>query len=201
MNIFQKYIFTSVLIIIAVLSCSISANAQDVTLGNSIEFQSHMKFMGVPIDGSIDTFVNNLESKGMKQLDSTDYYCHVRGRFFSYDNVYMTVYCEPRLSNTVYKIEVYLNLSQDSREDLWSRIIEKYEDIDGIYFAKDSNAGSFFCVFPAQKGVDVDWNNKQTLGNYISLEKIKNNNWGNYKLTYWDRENYIKHINAEDADL
>ncbi len=201
MNLFQKFISSYILIILVVLFCGSSANAQNLKGDNSIVFQSHMKFMGVPIDGSIDTFVSSLESKGIKRLNGSDYHTNLKGRFFSYDGIYMTVYCEPRLSQTVYKVVVNLYLSKETCDDLWNRIIDKYEDIEGVYFAKDPNLGSFFCVFPAKKGVEVVWSNKQTFGNYISLEKIKDNNWGNYILTYWDKENYIKHINAEDDDL
>lgn len=182
---------------ICCMCCPIEINAQGTISDNS---DYHIKFMGLPINGSIDSFTASLEKKGFIKTSYGESSPHgFSGPFSMFKSVGVDIYFEPRLDNQVYEVHVYIhNTTEDQINDLWDRLKEKYGN-EGVYIAQDINTAEYFIFFPKKKELSANWDDKSTIGDYISLKEVKKSK--TYKLTYCNRANYFEHIAAENEEL
>lgn len=188
---------------LTLLSCqSKSGNAQETledttqTVSNNINFQidgyQHLTFIGIPIDGTKETFEEKLKAKGF--YFKSEYSSVLRGRFA---NTYadVRVISEPR-NNIVYAVEVKIDEYSDTKEDFWNRFSKKY---DGNYFKARNDNGDYIIVFPRYGDTPINIEDLETFGSSISLESRGNNE---LVITYedWWNSNY-NHQALENMDL
>lgn len=92
--------------------------------------QEHIKFMGIPIDGSIISFVEKLKTKGLVVKNKENGVYVLSGKFASYDNAEIFVFSTPK-TNIVFKVVVYL-----PEKKTWSSIKSQYSDMVDLYSQK-----------------------------------------------------------------
>lgn len=103
----------------------------------------HMKFMGIPIEGTIEEFAVTLENKGFKKITKNG----LRGTFAGYDcTIFLnTTGASARKSDNVANINVRFNEYEIGSMDIFHNLSKwlsvKYGKFDECqdYYVKDSN--------------------------------------------------------------
>lgn len=176
-------------------STSKSGNDTTEIVNNNIYIPglSHLSFMGIPIDGTVESFSEKLKAKGFYQ--KYEYSSNVFTGQFVHTYADVTIMYEPR-NNVVYAVEVEIPEYTDTKLDYWERLSNKYDE--NVFKAKN-DVGDYIIVFPRDSDVHVDINDFETIGNTITLESRSNNK---LVITYedWWNSNY-NHQALEDMDL
>ena len=173
---------------------------------NDMQSHEHLKFKGIPIDGTPEAFTDQLIAKGFSNYTLIDGTHIVEGPFAGYDKARVYV---KSTNNIVYMVSAYIDLSNNwsSVKSDYLRIKEsltrKYnvkpdsEEIFPKYLAEGSGLefsafkqgkAKYESVFPVQYGV-------------INLAILAMPSTGNFSLllTYYDSANAVSYIqNAED---
>ena len=88
--------------------------------------QDHLKFMNIPISGSLDDFAKKLEAKGFEPYQVEDDFISLTGPYAGYNNCFVYIYTRYSI---VYNIEVYFAYVDDvhsAYNDLRRRLGLKY---------------------------------------------------------------------------
>jgi len=88
---------------IAITLCSLTVQAQN----------AHLDFAGVPINGSLDSFVNALVEKGFEAEDPDEEDSRTLSGSFNGESVRVLAYCCPN-SKTAYKLCFYLTVASEA---------------------------------------------------------------------------------------
>lgn len=150
---------------------------------------NHIKFMGIPIDGTISTFEQKLISKGLKPIKdfnenspSGDRYFN--GVFAGYESVILVKY-NPK-TKIVYKVAVCIDRADYSYvQDLYAEFIDlllrKYKD-----WNSGTDEGQTMCRW---------WNDDGDIG------LVPNKQSNNLIIIYQDNANSDKNEESEISDL
>lgn len=154
---------------------------------------SHLSFMGIPIDGTVESFSEKLKAKGFNkkhEYSSNEF----TGKFVdTYADV--TIMYEPR-NSIVYAIEVEIDEYSETKLNYWDRFSNKYDK--NVFRAKNDD-GDYIIVFPRDSDTPVDINDLETVGSTITFESRSNKK---LVITYedWWNSNY-NHQALENMDL
>lgn len=113
--------------------------------------QQHMKFMGIPIDGTISEFQKKLETKGWKQNIEKSRKAEIGERWFDGiffgENASMSVDYDPH-TKVVYECSSYIFTDKEHINDLFKNILsgikEKYKD--NILISKEDELKGTFWI-------------------------------------------------------
>lgn len=160
--------------------------------------QEHLTFKGVPIDGTLDTYVANMKKAGFTFIGEDDGIALLRGDFAGYRNCTIGVVTLKSI-DIVNRISVLFDSHQDwnniyvnysSLKEMLTTKYGKYADcvekFEGYSEPRDDNGKmheltmdrcKFYTIWETDKGS-------------IELEIIKGNlGGGKVRLTYWDNIN------------
>ena len=160
--------------------------------------QEHLTFKGVPIDGTLDTYVANMKKAGFTFIGEDDGIALLRGDFAGYRNCTIGVVTLKSI-DIVNRISVLFDSHQDwnniyvnysSLKEMLTTKYGKYADcvekFEGYSEPRDDNVKmheltmdrcKFYTIWETDKGS-------------IELEIIKGNlGGGMVRLTYWDNIN------------
>lgn len=160
--------------------------------------QEHLTFKGVPIDGTLDTYVANMKKAGFTFIGENDGIALLRGDFAGYRNCTIGVVTLKSI-DIVNRISVLFDSHQDwnniyvnysSLKEMLTTKYGKYADcvekFEGYSEPRDDNGKmheltmdrcKFYTIWKTDKGS-------------IELEIIKGNlGGGKVRLTYWDNIN------------
>ena len=170
-----------------------------MTLGMSA--QQHLKFMGIPLDGTINNFQQQLQAKGMTPDAESNRILGVgirafKGRFSGYDAMVAIFYDER--TKKVYKAKVIIEASTSDMceqyyEDLKGNLIRKYGE--GKTETKNGHEGVIFAVFPPED---------DTICGLIGLAVSKSESYPyvhTVDVEYYNGINYLEHEDNKMDDL
>ena len=160
--------------------------------------QEHLTFKGVPIDGTLDTYVANMKKAGFTFIGEDDGIAMLRGDFAGYRNCTIGVVTLKSI-DIVNRISVQFDSHQDwnniyvnysSLKEMLTTKYGKYADcvekFEGYSQPRDDNGKMHELTMDRCKFYTI-W--KTDKGN-IELEIIKGNlGGGMVRLSYWDKIN------------
>lgn len=160
--------------------------------------QEHLTFKGVPIDGTLDTYVANMKKAGFTFIGEDDGIAMLRGDFAGYRNCTIGVVTLKSI-DIVNRISVLFDSHQDwnniyvnysSLKEMLTTKYSKYADcvekFEGYSQPRDDNGKMHELTMDRCKFYTI-W--KTDKGN-IELEIIKGNlGGGMVRLSYWDKIN------------
>jgi hypothetical protein len=160
--------------------------------------QEHLTFKGVPIDGTLDTYVANMKKAGFTFIGEDDGIAMLRGDFAGYRNCTIGVVTLKSI-DIVNRISVLFDSHQDwnniyvnysSLKEMLTTKYGKYADcvekFEGYSQPRDDNGKMHELTMDRCKFYTI-W--KTDKGN-IELEIIKGNlGGGMVRLSYWDKIN------------
>lgn len=160
--------------------------------------QEHLTFKGVPIDGTLDTYVANMKKAGFTFIGENDGIAMLRGDFAGYRNCTIGVVTLKSI-DIVNRISVLFDSHQDwnniyvnysSLKEMLTTKYGKYADcvekFEGYSQPRDDNGKMHELTMDRCKFYTI-W--KTDKGN-IELEIIKDNlGGGMVRLSYWDKIN------------
>ena len=160
--------------------------------------QEHLTFKGVPIDGTLDTYVANMKKAGFTFIGEDDGIAMLRGDFAGYRNCTIGVVTLKSI-DIVNRISVLFDSHQDwnniyvnysSLKEMLTTKYGKYADcvekFEGYSQPRDDNGKMHELTMDRCKFY-TNW--KTDKGN-IELEIIKGNlGGGMVRLSYWDKIN------------
>ena len=160
--------------------------------------QEHLTFKGVPIDGTLDTYVANMKKAGFTFIGEDDGIAMLRGDFAGYRNCTIGVVTLKSI-DIVNRISVLFDSHQDwnniyvNYSSLKEMLTTKYgryadcvEKFEGYSQPRDDNGKMHELTMDRCKFYTI-W--KTDKGN-IELEIIKGNlGGGMVRLSYWDKIN------------
>ena len=160
--------------------------------------QEHLTFKGVPIDGTLDTYVANMKKAGFTFIGEDDGIAMLRGDFAGYRNCTIGVVTLKSI-DIVNRISVLFDSHQDwnniyvnysSLKEMLTTKYGKYTDcvekFEGYSQPRDDNGKMHELTMDRCKFYTI-W--KTDKGN-IELEIIKGNlGGGMVRLSYWDKIN------------
>ena len=160
--------------------------------------QEHLTFKGVPIDGTLDTYVANMKKAGFTFIGEDDGIAMLRGDFAGYRNCTIGVVTLKSI-DIVNRISVLFDSHQDwnniyvnysSLKEMLTTKYGKYADcvekFEGYSQPRDDN-GKMYELTMDRCMLYTIW--KTDKGN-IELEIIKDNlGGGKVRLSYWDKIN------------
>ena len=160
--------------------------------------QEHLTFKGVPIDGTLDTYVANMKKAGFTFIREDDGIAMLRGDFAGYRNCTIGVVTLKSI-DIVNRISVLFDSHQDwnniyvnysSLKEMLTTKYGKYADcvekFEGYSQPRDDNGKMHELTMDRCKFYTI-W--KTDKGN-IELEIIKGNlGGGMVRLSYWDKIN------------
>ena len=160
--------------------------------------QEHLTFKGVPIDGTLDTYVANMKKAGFTFIGEDDGIAMLRGDFAGYRNCTIGVVTLKSI-DIVNRISVLFDNHQDwnniyvnysSLKEMLTTKYGKYADcvekFEGYSQPRDDNGKMHELTMDRCKFYTI-W--KTDKGN-IELEIIKGNlGGGMVRLSYWDKIN------------
>ena len=160
--------------------------------------QEHLTFKGVPIDGTLDTYVANMKKAGFTFIGEDDGIAMLRGDFAGYRNCTIGVVTLKSI-DIVNRISVLFDSHQDwnniyvnysSLKEMLTTKYGKYADcvekFEGYSQPRDDNDKMHELTMDRCKFYTI-W--KTDKGN-IELEIIKGNlGGGMVRLSYWDKIN------------
>lgn len=130
----------------------------------------HLKFMGIPINGSHKVFAKKMEKKGFKKLPFKGDYVLFKGEFASSPNTLITVHYSTQ-KDLVYKVLVML-----SALDVWSAIENDYFQLKSMLTQKYGKPSESIETFDSeiQPTTDNDKMCELTMGRcqYCTLFRI-----------------------------
>lgn len=165
---------------------------------NAMAQVEHMKFMGIPLDGTIDTFQKKLEAKGVKYDKQTSSIipvgCRVFSGRFASEDATIFVYYDER-TKVVYRAKAVLSFySRDIVKTKYSnfkyQLEQKYPQAD-ITEDKYENEDSSDFHIPFLGSIDL----------YQSTNYSNYNNPYSLHIDYYDLINYVDHNDNELEDL
>lgn len=113
-----------VLIAMAVLLVSVTAAAQDVTT-----------FMGIPIDGTVESVKSKLKAKGFKDIGDNA----LKGRFFG-SEAWVAVFGEKGLANAIFLV-IYCSDDEDYAKLSYNMIFDGLKDCGRYVYLKGEKIG------------------------------------------------------------
>lgn len=160
--------------------------------------QEHLTFKGVPIDGTLDTYVANMKKAGFTFIGEDDGIAMLRGDFAGYRNCTIGVVTLKSI-DIVNRISVLFDSHQDwnniyvnysSLKEMLTTKYGKYADcvekFEGYSQPRDDNGKMYELTMDRCMFYTI-W--KTDKGN-IELEIIKDNlGGGKVRLSYWDKIN------------
>lgn len=103
----------------------------------SAQVEDHLKFMGVPITGTLTEFVAKMEKKGWKSDYNNDYAIVMKGTFANEEAELYII--SSRTTHTVWKVAVLLNNEYTS----WYSLKEDYNSWKALYSEKYGEPRSY----------------------------------------------------------
>lgn len=117
---------------VCLMTMCVTANAQET---------EHLKFMGIPIEGNANAFIQKLASKGFVKTNTTDYGILLKGTFAGVKDAELCVLQTPK-TKQVWKVAVYL-----PKENTWSSIKHQYEKFKTSFSEKYGEPDSHYEFF------------------------------------------------------
>lgn len=158
-----------------------------------VNAQEHMTIMGIPINGSISSFCNKLESKGFKKdADIQNAKCY-KGKFFDENSDIQVEYdSETKIvhSVTVFIVKQHLLSALSIQKEMIASLKDKYGDQIKEEIVNPKLNQSNYYVF---NGLDL-------IG-LIRTFVISSANETMFSITYTDVENYLKTEERKVKDL
>lgn len=160
----------------------------------AVSAQTHLKFMGIPINGHINTFSQKLIAKGFKQLPANQQLPDSRlfQGTFSGESAYLLVGYSPK-TKTVYYVGVFI---KDLSKSIAEAKIRNFEaKFDQKYLTVDASAEG--------EGVDR-WIEYYPAGGFIRIWAEKDTEYSydyNFYIKYSDDINSNKNQDSEIDDL
>ncbi len=131
---------------------------------------NHLTFKGIPITGTVESFVEKLVAKGLKKRDSYQTYVELEGEFAGYSECRIRVYRNPN-RNVVYKVFVIL-----PEENLWAILEKEYNHFKNMLTNKYGEPASHSETF--KEGVS-------TFSGYAKMSSLRAGNcdyWAEWKV-------------------
>lgn len=91
--------------------------------------QEHLKFKGVPIDGSLESFTDSMKNVGYDFLKAGDGYCEYKGDFIGNDAT-----ISAHVSTTLHS--VYQVLVTFGEKESWTSLLTMYNKVKDLYVKK-----------------------------------------------------------------
>lgn len=191
-----------IILLVTMLTFLLVAHAQEV---DSIA-NYHMEFKGVPIDGTLSSFIQKLQSKGFKKLqDDIDDDIKIMEGNFAGEQSTLYILASPK-SKTVWKV-----LVQYPKENSWSSLKYKYKDIKNLYIKKYGEPKDHFEFFskPYYEGDGYELqalkNDKCTYATYFKLKEgyisVAISSPGCIEISYEDSLNNALKNKEKDSDI
>lgn len=154
--------------------------------------ESHLDFMGIPIDGNINTFVQKLEKKGLIKSKANDKAVILEGTFAGKNAKVFAL--NTLKSKTVWKVVVYLDKSSS-----WYSLKSSYEEYKRLFTQKYGLPSDHFEFFskPYYEGDGYELqalkNDKCTYSSYFEtvhgIISVSIGSFGEICLAYQDKKN------------
>ena len=175
-----------------------------LSFSTNIDAQQHLKFMGIPINGSIDNFQQKLASKGIypsKEMNRNTPFgvrCFT-GRFTGKQcNIYV-YYTDSKI---VYRAKAVYS-EQD--EDLVDSYYKEVKDMLDNKYALEESENETSDGYPSHRIYVTDETDSRSLGQIVLYKSKFNGDYGyvsySIHVVYYDDSNQIKHQNDNLDDL
>ena len=205
------------LILLLLVFVSLTGNAQSVgpRLSPSVEDRDsvpvpqHMKFMGIPIDGTLTSFTKELKKKGFKHVEAFDseQIKFFVGNFAGYDNCYIQVIAISPENSRVVAVAVSFPLDEQ-----WSDLASKYNNLKRRLTSKYGEPATCVERFQASAQPDDDFmkmlyvkqDRCEYESNFVNEEgyivlNIVHANKGGYDFSYVSLV-YVDRVNRESME-
>ena len=118
----------------------------------SVSAQAHLTFKGVPIDGSLTSFVEKLKAKGFTSVVNNSDGATMKGNFGG-------KICKIRVGITKTSKKVYLVIVQVEESDSWRTLKSTYNEYKSLLTTKYGKGKSVECFFsPYEEGDGEEMN-------------------------------------------
>jgi len=101
-----------------------------ITISSFSQSQSHLKFKGIPIDGTLSEFVEKLKQTGLEHVKSTEDNAMLTGDFSTYKNC-MYLVLSYGSKHSVSNVSVMFPV-----DDTWSDLSQKYYNVKSLLIEK-----------------------------------------------------------------
>ena len=172
---------------------------------------NHLTFKGIPITGTLESFAQKMEAKGLKKTYSDKNVVVFKDEFAGYSDCEIYVYKAPN-RNIVYKVVVFF-----PKESSWVYLEKEYNHFKGVLtnkygeptshsetFKEGASTFSDAAKMSSLKEGNCDYYSKWKVDNgYIKVEiaPIIDTDDGNIRLTYFDKINGALVDRAKADDL
>ena len=162
---------------------------------------NHLTFMGIPITGTLESFAQKMEAKGLKKIYSDKTRVYFKGEFAGYSGCKIYVYKAPK-RNIVYQVVVFF-----PEKSSWANLEKEYYKFKGMLTNKYGKPASHSETFKERKSTVNDAAKMLSLKegncNYATGWEVDNGfiqmyifpkndtNKGIIMLTYVDKINYF----------
>lgn len=181
------------------------------SISYSQEASNHLKFKGVPIDGSLSEFTSKMKAKGFEYIGAQDGMAAFSGEFAGYKQCYISAISSSS-TNKVSKVGVIFGLGKDNT---WSKLYNNYTTLKEMLTQKYGRPAEEIEKFESSFEPTNDNAKLYELEldrcKYVSLWKIENGNIELsidhlksdcvVKLIYTDKANYTDVYNSAIDDL
>ncbi len=164
---------------------------------------NHLKFMGVSMNYTLNTFVSYMQQKGFSKTNSDGYVCHMKGRFAG-EQVELQIYAtsSTKYVNTV--LVIFDEYSGVTYSGMKSRLLDKYDMFYTMDFDDTEPDDGFVKNSVKHCLIKTDCNENDEC-NYIILSLAKEYSFSSEAkkviISYVDRLNMLKGEKENDDDL
>ena len=161
----------------------------------------HFTFKGIPITGTLESFAQKMEAKGLKKIYSDKTRVYFKGEFAGYSDCEIYVYKAPK-RNIVYQVVVFF-----PEKSSWANLEKEYYKFKGMLTNKYGKPASYSETFKKGKSAVSDFSKMLSLKegncNYATGWEVDNGSIQMYIspkidtdkgiiiLTYVDKINYF----------
>ena len=153
-------------------------------LSISIQAQEHLKFMGIPIDGSVEKFAKKLEAKGLKKVSKPNERVMLAGTFAGNEDCYIMLSSGNGQNKTIEGVGVILPAS-----DSWSIVMTKYQTLKTQLSTK----------YGKPTTVEEEFYKYEPSTDFLRFYEVQNGN-AIFKTSFYSEEGYIA-LNISSVEI
>lgn len=200
----MKKIIATLLFLIILMSSSFAQSSE------------HLKFKGVPIDGTLNEYVSKMKQAGLQLVEIEDGVAMMNGNFAGYNDCQIGIKSSQK-QDLVYEVMVIFPIQSkwaglnNNYENLKSMLLQKYgnpiECVEEFAFLKEKSKDEINKImmdnvaFLCNIGMCTWYSSFETLNGSIELS-IENHGFSYFVLLrYYDKINYDKYKDAAMEDL
>ena len=192
----KKIFFIAMVLLTVMLSANVESCAQN----------DHLKFAGIPLDGSISNFHQKLLSKGysidpLLNDGETNQSRRCYKGVFAGEKCTVIVYFDLH-TKIVYRVKVLISglsesIAEQKYSDMKARLIKKYDESNSLHNTNTDNGLECFTIIPMREKYNeflTKWGNSY---GEIDLYRAKNEADQNYPYHFYLHIDYLDQINSD----